>query len=222
MKVGTVTIGQSPRVDIVPEMVGTWGSQVEVLERGALDGLTRAEIESFAPAAGDYTLVTRLADGSSVTIAKRFVQPRVHAALRELDALGTDCLILLCTGDFPAVETRAPLVKPDLVLHRTVSALVEGKKVGLMTPSPLQVEQAANKWSHLPARLRVVAANPYTGFGDELSSAAGALREWGAEVMVMDCMGYTGSMKKLVQESLGIPVILARTLVARVVGELLS
>ncbi len=40
-KVGVVTIGQSPRTDVLPEMKLFWGGEVEVRECGALDDLSR-------------------------------------------------------------------------------------------------------------------------------------------------------------------------------------
>ncbi|WP_030105419.1 AroM family protein, partial [Actinoalloteichus caeruleus] len=47
-RLGVVTIGQSPRVDLVPELLPRLG-RVEVVERGALDDLGRAEIAALAP-----------------------------------------------------------------------------------------------------------------------------------------------------------------------------
>jgi len=60
MKIGAVTIGQSPRVDIVPELKEAIGFDVEIEERGALDGLSLDEVRGFAPEAGDYVLVRRV------------------------------------------------------------------------------------------------------------------------------------------------------------------
>lgn len=221
MRVGTVTIGQSPRTDLIPELAALWGTGVEVLERGALDGLGRAEVLAMVPEPGDYTLVTRLADGSPVTVGKRHILPRVEAAVYELDAAGVGCILLLCTGEFPAFVTRAPLLRPDLLLHQAVPALVAGRRVGLMTPSPLQVEQARAKWSGLPG-LEVAAANPYAEPERELAAAAQTLAGAGAQVIVMDCMGYTAAMKRLVRSVSGLPAVLARSLVARLAAELLA
>lgn len=47
---GIVTIGQSPRSDMVPEMLQWLPSSVEVRERGALDGLSAADLEALAQA----------------------------------------------------------------------------------------------------------------------------------------------------------------------------
>ena len=51
-QIGIVTIGQSPRSDVVPEMQVHLGAHVEVLDHGALDGLTLAEVENYTPELG--------------------------------------------------------------------------------------------------------------------------------------------------------------------------
>ena len=79
--VGLVTIGQSPRADVVPDMAEILGPGIDIREAGALDGLTRAEIAALAPGPGDEILVTRLADASSVFVAKRHVVARVQAKI---------------------------------------------------------------------------------------------------------------------------------------------
>ena len=41
------------------------------------------------------------------------------------------------------------------------------------------------------------------------------------ELIVLDCIGYARGVKERIQEKTGRPVVLPRTLLARVVGELL-
>lgn len=221
MKLALITIGQSPRTDIVPELSGIWGHDVQVVERGALDGLSQEAISAMAPAPDDYVLVTRLANGYSVRIARRFVEPLIMKAIREMDGAGTDCMLLLCTGDFARLKTQTLLIKPDEVLHNTVKALVGDYPVGVLTPSPLQVEQAEMKWAGLIHHVVVESANPYSDDKNTIAHVAQRLRNRGARVLVMDCMGYTLGMKRTVREASGLPVVLARSLLARVVTEVL-
>jgi protein AroM len=47
MKVGTLTIGQSPRIDIIPEIRDVLGPSVEIVEKGALDGLNLEQVKKF-------------------------------------------------------------------------------------------------------------------------------------------------------------------------------
>ena len=48
-KIGLLTIGQSPRVDMTPEMAPLLGDDCEFIEAGAIDDLSLEEIEAFAP-----------------------------------------------------------------------------------------------------------------------------------------------------------------------------
>ncbi len=68
VKIGAITVGQAPRTDVTADILPLLGD-CQLLERGGLDGLSRQEIAAFAPEPGDYVLVSRLADGSSVTFA---------------------------------------------------------------------------------------------------------------------------------------------------------
>lgn len=65
MKIGAVTIGQSPRDDIIPEIRDILGPGVEIIETGVLNGLSLEEIKDFYPEPTDFTLVTRMKDGTA-------------------------------------------------------------------------------------------------------------------------------------------------------------
>ncbi len=219
-KVGAVTIGQSPRADVVPELEAVLGPGFEFEERGALDGLTPQEIAAMAPEAGDYVLVTRLADGRSVMVSKRQVLPRLQGCLEDLDAAGVDLIVLLCTGEFPALSARRILLEPEPILHKVTAALAAGRRLGVLVPSAEQVPQSEVRWHTVAAAVRCVGASPYVDAEAAVARAACELAEWGAELVVMDCVGYTVAMKEAVRSRVRCPVVLARTLIARVVAEL--
>jgi len=46
-KLGIITVGQSPRSDIVAEMAPFFGKDIDIIERGALDGLSMTQIREF-------------------------------------------------------------------------------------------------------------------------------------------------------------------------------
>jgi len=64
-RLGAVTIGQAPRVDIVPELQVFLGADVEIVEAGALDGLSSEAVARLSPEPADQVLVTRMRDGES-------------------------------------------------------------------------------------------------------------------------------------------------------------
>ncbi len=221
-KIGMITIGQSPRVDILPEMKEVLGRNVEVSEAGALDGLTLEEVKKFYPKREDYILCTRISDGTEVVVARRFIIPRVKACIDLLSRRGAEVLVFICTGKFPPFSSEKLLIESQKIVDHFILALrEENKRMGLLIPLSDQIQQAKRTYDRMKGKTIIRAASPY-GSEDEIFIAAEALRKADPHFIVMHCMGYTQSMKKKVMEITGKPTILARTLVARTVKELLG
>jgi protein AroM len=66
----------------------------------------------------------------------------------------------------------------------------------------------------------VVAASPYTADAADRDQAIEALRDWGADLVVLDCLGFDRSMKARAAAIAGVPMILPRTVLARTLAEL--
>jgi protein AroM len=220
--IGTVTIGQSPRTDVIPDVASILGPDIEIREAGALDGLSREIIASFAPGEGDYVLVTRLADGTSVQVAERHITPRIHEKIAEHFTAGIPVVLLLCTGEFPDFETGGLLIRPQKVLFNAVAAVAKGMRIGILTPSPEQVEQSEHRWGSLSPFVRAVPSSPYVDGMEAARKAAEELKEWKAEITVLDCIGYTMAIRSLVREITDRPVLLARGVAASMVKELIG
>ena len=218
MKIGAITIGQAPRVDVTCDIMDIFGENVELLQRGGLDGLTVEQISKFTPEEGDYVLVSRLTDGTSVTFAERYIVPRLKEAVEELEAEGVKLIMVFCTGEFPAEITskRIPMVYPVELLHKIVPLL--SSNIITMTPSALQIEQNEKKWSKFVDKVVSVAASPYGDWAD-LEAAAHKVKDMDGDLIVLDCIGYTQQMKDMFARITGKLVVLPRTLLARVVSE---
>lgn len=218
--VGLVTIGQSPRVDVVPDMAELIGPSVEIREAGALDGLTRVDIAALAPGPADEILVTRLADGSAVFVAKRHVTARVEAKIAELEERGAALTALLCTGAFGRLAASRPLLQPQQVLLGVLRGMRWPGRLGVLTPSVPHVPQTDARWRADGFDPVVVPLSPYEE--DDPAArvrAADALRAAGAGLVVMDCIGFRRKTKHELQGLTGVPVLLANLLVARVIAE---
>lgn len=220
-RLGTVTIGQAPRADLIPEMRQIIGPGVDVVEAGALDGLTLEEVQKLYPEAGDYVLITRMADGTQVKIAEKHILSRMQSRIDYLVDKGVDLIGLVCTGEFPPFKCDKLIVKPQTVLAGVVAAVVPGLKLAVFTPDVDQVPQAAARWAANTAAsaVHVEPASPY-GVYEGITRAAENVKAWGPDIVVMDCMGYTLAMKATVAAITGKPVILARSIAARVLAEL--
>jgi len=218
MKIGAITIGQAPRVDVTCDIMDIFGDKIELLQRGGLDGLTVEEISKFTPEEGDYVLVSRLTNGTSVTFAERYIVPRLKEAVQELEEAGVKLIMVFCTGEFPAEITskRVPMVYPVELLHKIVPLL--SSNIITMTPSPLQIEQNEQKWRKYVDKVVSVAASPYGDMAD-LEAAAHKVKDMEGDLIVLDCIGYTQEMKDMFARITGKLVVLPRTLLARVVSE---
>lgn len=218
-RIGLITIGQSPRVDVVPDIRGVLGDAgVELIECGALDELGREEIEALAPEEGEYVLVTRLRNGSEVKVAREKILPLMQGCINMLEPL-VDVLGLLCTGEFPELRSRKLLVEPSELLLKVVESLKVGK-LGVVVPDPAQVDLTKRKWRHTASDISVLSVSPYTGTLDELRNASEELRD--RDLIVLDCIGFSAEAKRVVATASGKPVLIPRTLLARVLRELVE
>jgi protein AroM len=219
-RIGTITIGQSPRTDIVPEFRAALGRSVEITERGGLDGLSLAEVRELAPRQGDYVLVTRMRDGTEVTISHRTVVERVKACVADLEESGVDLIVLFCTGEFPELTSRKLIVKPDALLENVVRALLPAGRLAAVVPSPEQVPILEKRWTRVSTDLVVDSVSPYSSSEADLEATARRIAAGAPDLVVLDCMGFGESVRSLFRRVTGKPVLLPRTLLGRVAGEL--
>lgn len=218
---GVVTIGQAPRVDLVPEL-RTWLPPVEIRELGALDGLSTEELAALAPTPGDETLTTLLRDGSSVVIGREGILARLQAKIDTLEAEGVDAVLLVCTGEFPPFRHTKPLLLAGPLMTAGLAAIAGDSVVGVICPLPEQEQPSYEKFAHLEREVKVASATPYRAGSAEIESAARALAEDGAEILVLDCMGYTQAHREAAAKASGLPVVLSRSVVARLAAEICS
>ncbi|MFI5012424.1 MAG: AroM family protein [Hyphomicrobiales bacterium] len=218
-RVAFVTIGQSPRSDLVPQMLAEMQSRVEVTEYGVVDGMSVAEIAAIAPRPGEQHLVSRLRDGSQVLLGKPAIEKRLTAILAGLDESGLDLIVLLCTGRFGHFRLKTPFIEPQHIVDHFVQGLAyEVERLGVMLPDAKQIDQ----FHSIPGlETKFSAASPYAKDCDaQLRAAAEHLADTG--MIVMHCMGYSEDMRREVRARTGRPVLLARRLVGQAIDLMIS
>ena len=217
MKVGMVTVGQSPRNDVISEIRGILG-ELEIVERGCLDELTREQIESLKPKAGEPFLITLLRDGSPVQVSREKAISLLQQRIKELENEDVTLIVLLCTGDFPDFRSKKLIIKPGKLIHNIIQGmLTKENKLGVIIPSSEQIKQTKKKWIDMNPVVAV--ASPYEN-PEEIEEAAKILQTENVDLTVVDCIGYTRQMKQKVKKITGKSVILPRTILARVSREM--
>jgi protein AroM len=219
LSLGAVTIGQSPRDDVLGEMRDLLG-QVPVLQCGALDGVSPVELLELAPRPGESVLVSRLRDGTEVRLAESRIVPRLQRCIRNLEPQ-VGLVLVLCTGSLEGLSSARPLLSAGRVLEPLARGLGP-RRLGVLTPAVEQRAAQRERWRDVAMEEVVVeAASPY-GRQGELEEAASRLAAAGVDLVVMDCIGYTRAMKAVVRRAVACPVLLAVTVLARVAAELLE
>ncbi|MFO8060664.1 MAG: AroM family protein [Bacillota bacterium] len=218
--IGVVTIGQSPRPDVVSPMRKIWGEDVPVREAGALDSLSRGEIDALRPASDEEALVTRLRDGTEVIISHRETEKLVAKEVSALISDGCDPILVLCTGSFAIASSGARVIFPRRILGGLVRALHCAGPLGVMLPHPSQEETIGELWKKEGLEVITAAVSPYSLERDRasLSRAAGLFRRAGTDLIVMDCMGYSISMREALRQATGVPVLQASSATAHAVA----
>ena len=220
-KIGMISIGQSPRPDILSIFEDAWGDRAEMIESGALDGLTDADVKRMAPNEGDDVLVVKMADGSQHIVGRRYLLPRIQACADALQEEQIEAAILLCTGDFRPFRYPVPFIIPQKIVDNTVAALASaGQVVGVMIPTGEQQKQMRRNLACNGIVPVFATASPHLG-NDGIIEAAHQLNRYDINFVVMHCFGYTREMRDIVKETTGKPVILSNLLVAKVTGEML-
>lgn len=216
-RIAFVTIGQSPRVDLTPEILARVGADIEAVEFGALDELSAAEVQAMAPREGEASLCTRMRDGSEVVIGKNQTRDRLQKLFDRLDTEGYQAITLLCTGHFEDLGSKTLLIESQRVVDATVDALSLGcQNLGVLVPLERQVNEIHVQSD---ARRKVTATHysPYSG--NRLAAAAQELA--GCDLVVMHCMGYSEDMRTRLAEATRKPVLLARRIVAGAVQQII-
>ncbi len=162
-RIGALTIGQAPRDDVVPAIRAALRWPVEVVERGALDRLDRAEIAALGPDPGEVGLVSRLRDGTEVLLSQSKLLPLMQAGLDELVAAGSELVVVLCGADWSSLKSPVLLVNPGRLFPAVIGALAAGRRLGIIKPSPGQVEKERARYAALGIQAVVTAASPYAG-----------------------------------------------------------
>jgi len=169
----------------------------------------------------DYLLVTRMRDGTEVHVTKEFVVPRIQRCISELEELGVDVILLLCTSRFPEFQSKALIVMPSEIVRGAVNATLRKGRLGVVHPAEEQSARVKGDWGGEGLTVYADTASPYGPKG-ELEDLSNRLADQDLDLILLNCMGFSYGMKQLIRERTGKPVIQANALVTRVLKELAS
>jgi protein AroM len=220
-QIGVITIGQAPRTDLLPEIERFFSSHVEFIQRGVLDHFDKKMLEQIKPEPGQTTLVSRLQDGTSVTMAKEKILPIIQQIIDNFHQDQVHLIIVACTGEFKPFQSDVPIIYPDFLLNHVAQGIFRNKgQIGVIVPLPEQYESIKQKWQAAGFQAICVASSPYLFDEPSLIKATKELEQANITTIVLDCIGYTQQMKEIVRSHSSKNVILSRNIVFKNAGEM--
>jgi len=198
-----VTLGQTPRDDVIPELFKIIGKTSNYREIGLLDDSNN--IERAKPSEDEEFLVTRLREGSEVKLSRRWVEKILKRIPHQ-----KEMTVLLCTDD---VDIDGYIL-PSKIL-KCFASIIKPEKLGIVVPEPGQIEMVRGKWKSIARDLKIVSYSPYTHIFNNLS----ILRD--RDLVILDCIGYTLRDEEFVKKYTEGIVVSARKLLGNFLRSIL-
>ena len=202
--VGVLTIGQSPRPDLVAPLLPLIPDDCQIIQAGALDGLTKEMLPAIQH--GIYPLATRMRDGNLVMVEELFLTAKLQEALDQLENQGVVASILLCAGTFAELNGKVPLFKP-FSIGRDLLRLLGFNRLGLISPIKEQEAPIHARWHAArfqPTVWTANLANQDEPFNHQLQSQIEMNQ---LECIVLDYVGHPQEHVARLKETAVIPII---------------
>lgn len=218
LRIGLLTIGQSPRDDLVPEIKPLFLPHIEVVEYGLLDELSSEEIKFLEPDAGEMPLATRLKDGSQAQLGEKKAIGLLHKAIDLMTKnMKVNAIGMLCTHEFSITKPLCPIVSPFHYLKFLIDEILEVRTLGVLVPLESQMERTKKRWER--EKVIVEAKSPYVK-GRTWKEVSKIFMREKVEAIILDCIGYKIDDRRKIQNFIPVPVLLPRTILAHAINQL--
>ncbi|AIR65421.1 AroM family protein [Cedecea neteri] len=220
--VAILTVGKVSVSEVLPFLTEHISEQ-QISQVSLLGNLSSEEVRlQFSPSPGEDTLLTLLADNTITSVGRNKISIAMQGIIEQLDNQGYEVILLMSTMPLTGLSARnAILLEPERIIPPLVASIVDGHQVGIILPVAEMIKFQELKWHKLTHPPRYALANPIHGSENELLEAGKKLMAEGADVLVLDCLGYHQKHRDLLQKQLDVPVLLSNVLVARLAAELL-
>lgn len=217
-----LTIGVVPVSEVLP-LLTEHISEQQITHHSLLGTLSRKEVmEDYAPEAGEVLLPTLLSDGKLGNVSLPKIERALQSVIEVLDNQGYEVILLMSTAPITGLVARnAILLEPMRIIPPLVGSIVDSHQVGVIVPIEELLETQSQKWRGLVNTPLLSVANPFWDSETKLIAAGRDLLERGADVLMLDCLGFHQHHRDLLQKHLDVPVLLSNVLVARLASELL-
>ncbi|POT58449.1 AroM protein [Citrobacter amalonaticus] len=217
-----LTIGIVPMSEVLP-LLTEYIDEQHITHHSLLGKMSREEVMAeYAVSEGEEPLLTLLSDNQLAHVSRQKVERDLQNVVEVLDNQGYDVILLMSTANINSMTARnSILLEPLRIIPPLVASIVDGHQVGVIVPVAELLAAQTRKWQVLQTPPVFSLANPVHDSSQKLIDAGKALLEQGADVIMLDCLGFNQRHRDLLQKNLDVPVLLSNVLIARLASELL-
>ncbi|EEG5765972.1 AroM family protein [Salmonella enterica subsp. enterica] len=217
-----LTIGVVPMSEVLP-LLTEYIDEQHITHHSLLGKMSREDVMAdYAVEPGDDPLLTLLNDNQIAHVSRQKVERDLQSVVEVLDNQGYDVIILMSTAAIKSMAARnSILFEPLRIIPPLVASIVDGHQVGVIVPVAELLAAQEKKWQVLQMPPVYSLANPVHGSEQQLIDAGQALLDQGADVIMLDCLGFHQRHRDILQQALDVPVLLSNVLIARLASELL-
>ncbi|EDO5274490.1 AroM protein [Salmonella enterica subsp. enterica serovar Litchfield] len=217
-----LTIGVVPMSEVLP-LLTEYIDEQHITHHSLLGKMSREDVMAdYAVEPGDDPLLTLLNDNQIAHVSRQKVERDLQSVVEVLDNQGYDVIILMSTAAIKSMAARnSILLEPLSIIPPLVASIVDGHQVGVIVPVAELLAAQEKKWQVLQMPPVYSLANPVHGSEQQLIDAGQALLDQGADVIMLDCLGFHQRHRDILQQALDVPVLLSNVLIARLASELL-
>ncbi|EHD7690264.1 AroM family protein [Salmonella enterica] len=217
-----LTIGVVPMSEVLP-LLTEYIDEQHITHHSLLGKMSREDVMAdYAVEPDDDPLLTLLNDNQIAHVSRQKVERDLQSVVEVLDNQGYDVIILMSTAAIKSMAARNTiLLEPLRIIPPLVASIVDGHQVGVIVPVAELLAAQEKKWQVLQKPPVYSLANPVHGSEQQLIDAGQALLDQGADVIMLDCLGFHQRHRDILQQALDVPVLLSNVLIARLASELL-
>ncbi|EHD9932434.1 AroM family protein [Salmonella enterica] len=217
-----LTIGVVPMSEVLP-LLTEYIDEQHITHHSLLGKMSREDVMAdYAVEPGDDPLLTLLNDNQIAHVSRQKVERDLQSVVEVLDNQGYDVIILMSTAAIKSMAARnSILLEPLRIIPPLVASIVDGHQVGVIVPVAELLAAQEKKWQVLQMPPVYSLANPVHSSEQQLIDAGQALLDQGADVIMLDCLGFHQRHRDILQQALDVPVLLSNVLIARLASELL-
>ncbi len=213
-RIAFICAGQSPRADMMQELLKSTDREINVEEFGALDGLEEYEIKMFLPDPSERRIYTRLRNGVPIVVAANPIEIRIANICAQLDSEGYDLIVILSTLLFLEIRTYTPLLHAQNVIDTWFASIsMTNSNLGVITLLKDQGEISRQRMGKMMKDHTTFAMADHTGRVDNA-----VMRMKNCDLIFLSSVSYSESTARKISELTGKPVVTARNVVANALG----